>query len=210
MKKNLVIGITGGSGSGKTLFLNSLLHHFDKDEICLISQDNYYIPRDQQPVDDKGGQNFDLPESLDLESFAKDIERLKKGNSVEIEEYTYNNPEAPKKVLMFKPAPVVIVEGLFIYYKEEIAKHLDLKIFIETDNHLMLKRRIIRDNRERGYDLNDVLYRFEKHVMPSFEKYISPYKMESDLIIPNNDHFKSALMALVGYLQNYLENNKGD
>jgi len=210
MKKNLVIGITGGSGSGKTLFLNSLLHHFEKDDICLVSQDNYYIPRDQQPVDEKGVKNFDLPESLNLDAFAKDIGRLKKGETVQLEEYTFNNPEAPKKILFFNPAPIIIVEGLFIYYISEIASQLDLKIFIETDSHLMLKRRIIRDNTERGYDLNDVLYRFDKHVMPSFEKFISPYRMKADIIVPNNDHFETAVKVLAGYLRNHIDNERID
>ena len=210
MNNSLVIGITGGSGSGKTLFLSSLLQHFEKEEICLISQDNYYQPRDQQPIDDEGVKNFDLPESLNLKVFAKDIDRLRKGELVEIVEYTYNNPNANVKSIFFNPAPIIIVEGLFIYYLSDIARQLDLRIFIETDSHLMLKRRIIRDKRERGYDLDDVLYRFDKHVMPSFEKFILPYRMEADIIIPNNHRFETAVKVLTGYLRNHIDNHKGD
>jgi len=210
MKKPLVIGITGGSGSGKTHFLNSLLQYFSQDEICLISQDNYYKPRDEQPVDDKGVKNFDLPESLNLVAFAKDINRLKNGERVEIEEYTFNNPDAPKKLLTFNPAPIIIVEGLFVYYVEEIVQQLDLKIFIETDSHKMLKRRIIRDNKERGYDLDDVLYRFDKHVMPAYDKFIAPYRLEADIIIPNNERFDTSLNVLIGYLKHHLDKNFRD
>src|SRR6185369_16307991 len=159
--KPFTIGITGGSGSGKTFFLQGLSAHFKPNEICLISQDNYYKPRDQQPLDENGVKNFDLPVAIDRESFLQD--KLKAGQDVIKREYTFNNPSASSKHLEFKTAPILVVEGLFVQYFEEIAKELDLKIFIEAKDHVKLGRRIKRDQVERGYDIDDVLYRYQHH-----------------------------------------------
>ncbi|NMM47424.1 uridine kinase [Marinigracilibium pacificum] len=202
MRKPFIIGITGGSGSGKTRFLNSLLENFTEEQVCLISQDNYYRPRNEQPVDESGVTNFDLPESIDHHMFAEDIGKLLKGELVEKEEYTFNNDAVTPEILKFKPAPVIVVEGIFVFHFTEVASKMDLKLFIDTKEHLMLKRRIIRDNEERGYDLDDVLYRFENHVGPTYEKYIAPYKSDADLIIPNITHFDSALEVITSFIKN--------
>ena len=199
-----IIGITGGSGSGKTLFLNSLLHQFDSKDICLISQDNYYLPREQQPLDENGVKNFDTPASIDAHAFAADIRRIKSGESFEREEYTFNNPAITPKKLKFNASPIVVIEGLFVLYYKEVRDLLDLKLFISAKDHIKLKRRIIRDKIERGYDLDDVLYRFEKHVMPTFEKYLEPLKDDADLIIPNNRNFDNALEVLSGFFKTKL------
>lgn len=201
MDKPYIIGITGGSGSGKTLFLNSLLDHFTDGEVCLISQDNYYKPRDEQPVDEKGIKNFDLPLSIDFEAYKRDIISLKAGNSVIQQEYTFNNPEAENRQIELKPARVIVVEGLFVLFFKEIADLLDLKVFIEAKDYIKLKRRIIRDDKERGYDLDDVLYRYEHHVMPTYDQYIKPYKSDADLIIPNHKDFSEALEVLTSFVR---------
>ncbi len=198
--KPFTIGITGGSGSGKTFFLQGLSSYFKPSEICLISQDNYYKPRDQQPIDENGVKNFDLPVSIDREAFLKDILKLKAGQDVVKKEYTFNNPSASPKQLEFKTAPILVVEGLFVQYFEEIAKELDLKVFIEAKDHVKLGRRIKRDQVERGYDIDDVLYRYQFHVMPIYESQIEPLKHYSDLVIPNNSNFDKALEVLKGYL----------
>lgn len=196
-----LIGITGGSASGKTMFLNSLLHRFNPEDICLISQDNYYLSRDQQPLDENGVKNFDTPQSIDSKAFASDLRKIKAGEGFDRLEYTFNNPNVKPKVLRFDPAPVVVVEGLFVLYFQEVKSLLDLKIFIDAKAHVKLKRRIVRDKVERGYDLDDVLYRFEKHVMPNYDKYLKPLKEEADIIIPNNHNFDNALEVLTGYLE---------
>lgn len=206
MSNHYLIGITGGSGSGKTYFLNQLISQFSEAELCLISQDNYYRPRHEQPVDESGVQNFDLPESIDHEAFAKDIQALREGRIVEKEEYTFNNPNVVPKQLVFKPAPIVVVEGIFVFHFEQISKMLDLKIFIEAKDHIKLKRRIIRDNEERGYDLDDVLYRYERHVAPTYARFIEPYKSQSDLIIPNNNKMENAVDVIITYLKSKITN----
>jgi uridine kinase len=204
MRQPYTIGITGGSGSGKTYFIKELAGHFRPDEICLISQDHYYKAKEVQTTDTEGVKNFDLPSSIDHEQLAKDIVALKSGNTLFRTEYVFNNPDAKPQMLEFKPAPILIVEGLFVQYFPEIEQELDLKIFIEAKDHVKLTRRIRRDNEERGYDLEDVLYRYQNHVMPVYESMIEPLKHKSDLIIPNNKNFKHALQILVSALKSQL------
>lgn len=205
MNRPFTIGITGGSGSGKTFFLQSLASQFQPGDICLISQDNYYKPRDQQPFDENGVKNFDLPVSIDRETFREDLVKLKAGQAVIKKEYTFNNPNAEAKLLEFKPAPLLVVEGLFVQYFEEIDRELDLKVFIEAKDHVKLGRRIRRDQVERGYDLDDVLYRYQYHVMPVYESLIEPIRHNADLVIPNNRHFDRALRVLVGFLKTQIQ-----
>ncbi len=196
MQKPYTIGITGGSGSGKTYFIKNLAQHFSSNELCLISQDHYYKARDLQTTDGNGVKNFDLPTAIERERFHEDVMKLKAGETLRITEYTFNNPNAKPTIVEFKPAPILIIEGLFVQYFEEISSELDLKIFIEAKDYIKLSRRIIRDNDERGYDINDVLYRYQHHVMPIYETLIKPLKHHADLIIPNNQNFAKALDIL--------------
>ncbi len=201
-----MVGITGGSGSGKTYFLHQLLKGFSADEVCLISQDNYYRPREEQQIDHNGIHNFDLPEAIDYLQFIKDIEALHCGETIYRQEYTFNNPDIVPKSLEFRPLPIIVIEGLFVLYFPDIVEHLDLKVFIEAKPHIKIKRRIMRDNIERGYDLDDVLYRYEHHVMPTYSKFIEPCKEEADFIIPNNQgNMDTALGVLHTFLKEKLK-----
>lgn len=204
MNTPFIVGITGGSASGKTLFLKSLLNHFPKEDICLVSQDNYYKDRHLQPKDENGVENFDTPQSIEFDEYTRDIKMLKEGKAVIRKEYTFNNPSVVPKMLEFKPSKIIVVEGLFVFYFPELANLLDLKVFIDAKDYVKLKRRILRDNAERGYDLDDVLYRYEKHVAPTYEKYIEPFKYDADVIIPNNSKFDKGLEVLVSYLKNII------
>ncbi len=206
MKKPFFVGITGGSASGKTLFLNKLLSEFDDEDVALISQDNYYRPRHEQPLDDMGIENFDTPDSIHFEEYISDLELLRQGKQIERQEYTFNNPKVTPKTIIVKPSPIVIVEGIFVFYSTKLMEQLDLKLFIDVKEHIKLKRRIIRDKVERGYELDDVLYRYEKHVVPTYEKFIAPFKYKADLIIPNNDHFDHALNVMKTYFKTIIAN----
>ncbi len=204
MKKPFIVGITGGSASGKTYFLNSLMGAFSEDEICLISQDHYYRPRHEVPVDENGVHNFDLPVAINHRSYAEHIIQLREGKPVEKLEYTFNNPNIIPKMLTFRPTPIIVVEGIFVFYFKAISELLDLKVFIVAKEHIKLKRRIIRDQVERGYDLTDVLYRWENHVFPTYEQFIKPSKADADLIIPNNRHFHRGLEVVKSFLKTKL------
>jgi uridine kinase len=204
MGSPLIVGITGGSGSGKTHFLIKLMKSLPEKSVTLFSMDNYYLPIERQEKDENGIENFDRPDSLDREKFHDDLVSLKKGEDIKIQEYTFNYLEKKPKIIHIKSAPIIIVEGIFTFYYEEISRLLDLKIYIDTPDYLMLKRRIIRDAEERGYDINDVMYRYEHHVTPAFKKYILPTKDEADIIIPNHDNFERALAVISGYLKQYI------
>lgn len=208
MSKPYIIGITGGSGSGKTTFLKELIGSFSSDDICIISQDDYYRPKDEQVKDALGVENFDLPRSINSSELVTDIIKLIAGETVERQEYTFNNADVEPKTLVFKPAPVIIVEGLFVFHFQEIRKLLDLKVFIHAKENLKVIRRIKRDRLERNYPLDDVLYRYEKHVMPTFEQYIKPYTDKADIIINNNTNFDQALDVVRSFLQHKLNESK--
>jgi len=203
-QKPYIVGITGGSASGKTLFLKRLMNSFSENEVCLVSQDHYYKERELQPVDDQGVKNFDTPFSINADHFAADLAKLLRGESVEKQEYTFNNPNVVAGKVTFKPAPVIIVEGIFVFYYPEVADQIDLKVFIDAAEHIKLKRRIIRDKVERGYDLDDVLYRYEKHVAPTYEKYIKPFIYDADIIVPNHQQFDKALEVITTFLRSKL------
>lgn len=204
MNASLIIGVTGGSGSGKTRFLKELMQEFGLDEISLITQDNYYKPRNKQPVDAQGVQNFDKPESIDHERLFQDIVALKNGETVVITEYTFNNPDAVPQKLIFNPAPVLIIEGLMVFFWENIRSLIDVSVFIEASDLIKIKRRIIRDAKERGYDIDDVLYRYEHHVAPFYDQFLKPLKDNMDIVIPNNTNFEKGMKVLAGYMRNHL------
>lgn len=148
MYKPYIVGITGGSGSGKTTFLKSLSEGYSAEEVCILSMDNYYKPRTQQVYDENGVQNFDLVESIDTQAFFNDIIRLVSGETIVQEEYTFNNSLADVEMITIKPAPVMILEGLFIMHMKDLRSLLDLKIYIEAKDALKIIRRIKRDQSE--------------------------------------------------------------
>jgi uridine kinase len=189
MNKPYILGIAGGSGSGKTFFLKCFLEHFSADEVCLVSQDDYYFPVTHNMTKEEiMYYNFDLPSTIDHDHFEADIESLMNGQTIVKKEYTFNNADAVPKMLEIKPAPILIVEGLFILHFKKISETLDLKIFIEADNEIALQRRLKRDLVERGYSHEDVMYRWINHVGPAYKEFLLPYRDECDKIIVNNSH----------------------
>jgi len=185
-KKPYVIGIAGSSGSGKTFFLKCFLNHFQAHEVTLISQDDYYLPANTKTQEENKLYNFDVPEAINRTLFHEDIQKLIQGQTVYKEEYTFNNPSLTPKIMEINPAPILIVEGLFIFYFEEIDQLLDERIFLHADEDIALERRLKRDLIERGYHEEDVKYKWYNHVLPSFEQYLFPYKSHCDRVIENN------------------------
>lgn len=197
MNKPFIIGIAGGSGSGKTFFLKCFLEHFTTDEVCMVSQDDYYIPVAHNMTKEENKiYNFDLPATINHEHFESDINKLINGETVIKTEYTFNNPDAVPKVLEIKPAPIMLVEGLFIMHFEKIRETLNLKIFIEADDNIALQRRLRRDLLERGYSHDDVMYKWVNHVVPAYQEYLLPYRDECDQVIVNNTHIAEDIICI--------------
>lgn len=199
-----IIGISGGSGSGKTTFIRELMSRFEPTQVCLISQDNYYKPVDQQPLDHKGIPNYDTPFSINIQELVEHITELKNNRAVSKMEYNFNNPSLHTSLLTFEPAPVLVIEGIFLFDCKPLADLFDFKIFIETKDHLRFKRRILRDTEERGNPLDEILYRMEEHVEPGYKRWVEPYKEEADMIIPNHTQFHKALDVVEVYIRSKL------
>lgn len=186
MNKPYVIGIAGSSGSGKTFFLTRFLNYFQPHQVTLISQDDYYIPANTKTKEENRLYNFDLPGAINRESFFQDIKLLFEGHTVYRQEYTFNNPNLTPKLLEINPAPILIIEGLFIFHYEEIDELLDYRIFLDAEESVALERRLRRDLMERGYDHDDVRYKWINHVVPAYKQYLLPFKPSCDLVIINN------------------------
>lgn len=197
MNKPYVIGVTGGSGSGKTFFLKCFLEHFTNSEVSLVSQDDYYITVAQNMTKEENKYyNFDLPGTIDHRHFEADVSDLINGKTIFQKEYTFNNPEVIPKTLEIKPAPLLIVEGLFILHLKKISGLLNFKVFMEADDDIALHRRLKRDLTERGYSHDDVIYKWINHVKPAYDKYLLPYRNECDKIITNNTHVANDVVVI--------------
>ena len=197
----MFIGICGGSGAGKTAFIENLRKRFSEEELGLISEDNYYKPSQFQTMDPQGVINFDIHEAIDHELFIQDLYKLQAGEPVIHKEYTFNNDSQESKTIHIKPARIYIIEGLFILHHEDTRSLLDLSVLIHAKDNLKIIRRINRDKTERNYPLEDVLYRYEHHVAPAYDKYIEPYIDELDLIINNNKSFDRGVDVLTAYIK---------
>ncbi len=202
-----VFGITGGSGSGKTELVRRLQAHFNAGEISVLTQDNYYHPRDSQELDTDGFENFDVPSAFDLDAFRKDLAKLKSGQEVSREEYIHNKQEHETRFVSIIPSRVIVVEGLFIFLDADIRDQIDYKVFVHTKDNLKVIRRIRRDRLERNYPVDVVLHRCEHHVSPAFDKYIAPMRESADIVINNNDQLDKGVDILAGFIRACLESN---
>jgi uridine kinase len=201
---HILIGIAGGSGSGKTTFLRAILDRFDKTQIALVSQDNYYLPKSAQVIDENGVTNFDLPTSIDRAHFYRDMVDLVEGKSIEILEYNFNNPDWIPQPIFIHPAPIIIMEGLFVFHYEEIRNNLDMMVYVDAHHESRLERRIRRDAKERGYPEHEVRYQWANHVRPSELQYLEPYKSDCQLVVDNNHSFDDGLNQLIDFINKKL------
>lgn len=199
-----LVGIAGGSASGKTSFLKALKAKFAPDELAVISQDNYYFEKQLQARDELGAINFDLPGAIDRSALYDDMRELAVGKKVVRPEYTFNNDAAVATMVEVAPAPIIVIEGLFVFHFTELAGMLDLRVYIDALDEIKLQRRLKRDAEERGYPESDVRYRWENHVMPCYRSYLKPYREHADIIITNNRSFNKGLDVLVNHLKTKL------
>ena len=198
-KITFIVGITGGSGVGKTTLIDGLKNEFE-GKVSTFSLDNYYLSKDQQSKDENGVVNFDLPTALDVDRMRADLIQLKEGKSIKQKIYQFNNPTNEDSFLTIEPANLLIVEGLFVMHYEFIKDLLDYSVYLSVDRKLQLERRLLRDVQERNYSEKDVMYQWENHVVPSYENFVKPYKEEADLIITNNDKFDENIHILTSVI----------
>jgi uridine kinase len=183
----MIIGICGGSGSGKTTLLRRLAVHFEQLRPTVFSMDNYYLPLEEQFRDENGEVNFDLPTALDQERLFADLRKLHSGESIEVKEYHFNAPPNKNVLITLESSPVIIVEGLFLFYYQEVRDLLDYSIFMDVDPQIQLDRRLYRDQETRGYSRDAILYQWNNHVLPCFEQFLMPYEQHASFRFRNDN-----------------------
>jgi uridine kinase len=189
----LVIGIAGGSGSGKTTVVNAIASKL-KEKVVVIPQDSYYNDSSHLPMEERHKINFDHPDAIDWDLLCDQLSQLKEGKTVEQPIYSYITCSRSKtETVTVKPADVIIVEGILIFTCKKLRKQLDIKIFVDADDDDRLMRIITRDNLERGRDVGAVVDHYSKTVKPMHLQFIEPSKRYADIIIPQGGHNKVAI-----------------
>ena len=202
-----VIGIAGGTGSGKTTFTTTLVERF-KDDVTVIHHDNYYNILDHLTFEERCQVNYYHPASFDTKLMIEHIKMLKNGECVSepVYDYTIHNRSKTETILL-KPSKILIIEGILIFENKELLDLMDMKIFVDTDADVRLGRRIRRDTQERGRTIDSVLGQYAATVKPMHEKYVEPSKKNADIVILEGGKNKVALDLLSGYIREYIENN---
>ncbi|PQB07793.1 uridine kinase [Polaribacter filamentus] len=192
----LIIGIAGGTGSGKTTVVRQIIKHLPTDEVCVISQDSYYKVTDSLSYEERKKINFDHPRAIDFELIVKHLIALKAGEIIEQPIYSFVTHNRTIDTLKTHPRKVVIVEGILIFNSEELRNLFDIKIFVHADTDERLIRRVRRDINERGRDIDEVLNRYQDTLKPMHQQFIEPTKNYADIIIPN-DRFNTVAIDIV-------------
>jgi len=192
----LILGIAGGTGSGKTTVVNQILHELPADEVCVISQDSYYKQNDNLSYEERTKVNFDHPKAIDFDLLVDHLSKLKSGEVIEQPVYSFITHNRTKDTLITHPRKVVIVEGILIFNNRELRDLFDIKIFVHADADERLTRRIKRDIEERGRDISEVLTRYQSTLKPMHQQFIEPTKNYADIIIPN-DRYNTVAVDIV-------------
>lgn len=180
----MIIGICGGTGSGKTTVANKILETIDSDSVALLQQDHYYKEFAHLPVEERARQNFDHPDSIDMDLFVEHLRRLKNGRSIERPVYDFTIDTRSSQTVRVDARPVVIVEGILIFENKPLRDLMDIKIFVDTDPDLRFIRRLRRDITERGRTVESVINRYLATVRPMHLEFVEPSKRYADVIIP--------------------------
>lgn len=208
MRKPFIIALSGASAAGKTTFASALADGFSDEEVIVISQDNYYLHKSTLPIDANGFQNFDVPSAFDKEAFIRDILTLKNNQSIQRAQHTFYRLGVEPKMIRYNPAPVIIVEGLFVIHFEETNDLFDFSIYMTAEEDIRLKRRIKRDFEDRGFDYDDVIYRWQNHILPEYTKLDGIYRNKADIIISNTTDYNKVLKMFKVYISDIIEKNK--
>ena len=200
----LIIGIAGGSGSGKTTVVRALTEQL-KEQVVVIPQDSYYKDSSHLPMEERQKVNFDHPDSIDFDLLIKHLKELKKGHSVEQPVYSYITcSRSSTETVTVHPAEVIIVEGILIFCCAELRKQMDIKIFVDADDDDRLMRVMARDILERGKTVETVIQRYSRTVKPMFLQFIEPSKRYADVIIPQGGHNKVAIDVIAATIEKSL------
>ena len=205
MKNNiLVIGIAGGTGSGKTTLMKNLIARFGGD-VTVLSHDNYYRRHDEMSYEQRCQLNYDEPAALETELMAVHLDKLRHGESIECPVYDFTLHNRSQETVHIEPQKVIIVEGILIFENKPLRDLMDIKIFVDTDADVRLCRRIKRDVNKRGRTLESVLNQYQQTVKPMHEKYVEPSKKHAHLVVPEGGKNFVALDMITGRIQRHLE-----
>jgi len=204
MDKVMVIGIAGGTGSGKTTITRKLMQRFGTD-VSVIYHDNYYKAHHNMPYEERAKLNYDQPDAFDTDQLIEAVRALKRGRSVVCPVYDYSIHDRSEKTITVKPARVVIVEGILIFENKELCSLMDIKVFVDADADVRILRRIVRDVRDRGRSLESVVNQYLSTVKPMHERYVEPSKRNADIIVPEGGHNRVALELLMERVRAHLE-----
>jgi uridine kinase len=196
-----IIGITGGTGSGKTTLVSKLATHFKKDELCIISQDSYYKETDNLSEEERISLNFDHPNAIDFDLLYKQLQQLKNKETIAQPIYSFLKHNRTLETEKTSPKNIIIVEGILIFNDKRILDLFDLTVFVDADANERLTRRIKRDAEERGRSLEEVTTRYKTTLKPMHDLYIEPFKRNSDIVVPYNTENKKIVQLLTELIQ---------
>ena len=200
----LVIGIAGGTGSGKTTLMNNLITTFS-GSVTLLSHDNYYKRHDELTYEERCQLNYDEPAALETDLMARHLDSLRHGQAIDCPVYDFTVHNRSDETIRITPEKVIIVEGILIFENWELRDLMDIKIFVDTDADVRLCRRIVRDVRERGRTLESVVEQYQNTVKPMHEQYVEPSKKFADIIVPEGGKNLVALDMIMGRIRRHLE-----
>ena len=199
----MILGIAGGTGSGKTTITRKLIQRFGGD-VSVIHHDNYYKAHHDMPYEERAKLNYDHPDSFDTDLLIEDLKKLKKGCAITCPVYDYSIHDRTDKTITIRPTRVVIVEGILIFESRELCEQMDIKIYVDTDADVRILRRIVRDVRDRGRSLESVINQYLTTVKPMHEQFVEPSKRRADIIIPEGGHNQVALEMVVERVRAHL------
>ncbi|MEP6946161.1 MAG: uridine kinase [Acidobacteriota bacterium] len=207
----MIIGICGGTGSGKTTIARSIVESVGEGKVVLVEQDSYYRNLADMPLDERHQANFDHPDSLDSEMLVNHLLRLKQGLDIEMPLYDFKTHTRSDSVLVIKPRPVVIVEGILIFAEPRVLDLLDVRVFVDTPDDIRLMRRLRRDITERGRTFDRTLEQYERTIRPMHFEFVEPSKRHADIIIPEGGQMGVSVNFLCGLVREKLieENRNG-
>lgn len=203
-----IIGIAGGTGSGKTTVVRKLEERMPKAEFVVIPQDSYYKDSSHVPVEERQNINFDHPDAFDWTLLSKHIEALRNGEAIEQPIYSYLTCTRQKETIHIEPQEIVVVEGIMALSNKRLREQMDLKIFVDADPDDRLVRVIRRDIVERGRDAEQVMDRYQKVLKPMHEQFIEPCKRYADIIIPQGGHNNAAINMLAKFVRQQVRDSR--